>query len=53
MLKIGIAVGSEEWASWQLERKMVVGREKVEASVLRLMSDGDDEEEGERISEDA
>ncbi|XP_027102765.1 abscisate beta-glucosyltransferase-like [Coffea arabica] len=53
VLKIGIAVGSEEWASWQLERKMVVGREKVEASVLRLMSDGDDEEEGERISEDA
>ncbi|XP_073027337.1 LOW QUALITY PROTEIN: abscisate beta-glucosyltransferase-like [Primulina eburnea] len=39
VLKIGLRVGSEEWASWNMERKVVVGREKVEAAVRRLMGD--------------
>ncbi|XP_073120281.1 abscisate beta-glucosyltransferase-like [Henckelia pumila] len=44
VLKIGLSVGSEEWASWNMERKVVVGREKVEAAVRRLMGDGEVEE---------
>lgn len=41
VLRIGIKVGSEEWASWNMERKTVVGREKVEAAVKRLMGGGE------------
>ncbi|CAL5333741.1 unnamed protein product [Camellia sinensis] len=41
VLRIGIKVGSEEWASWNMERKTVVGREKVEAAVQRLMGGGE------------
>ncbi|KAL2455599.1 UDP-glycosyltransferase 73B4 [Abeliophyllum distichum] len=42
VLKIGIQVGSEEWASWNMERKTVVAKEKVEAAVVRLMGAGDE-----------
>ncbi|XAR72920.1 Abscisate beta-glucosyltransferase [Bertholletia excelsa] len=39
VLRIGVKVGSQEWASWNMERKIVVGREKVEAAVRKLMGD--------------
>lgn len=44
VLKIGVRVGSVEWASWNMERKMVVGRDKVEAAVKKLMGGGKEAE---------
>ncbi|XP_052193922.1 uncharacterized protein LOC127802249 [Diospyros lotus] len=44
VLKVGVKVGSEEWALWNEERKTVVGREKVEAAVRRLMGGGKEAE---------
>uniref|UniRef100_A0A5B7BYD4 Putative abscisate beta-glucosyltransferase n=1 Tax=Davidia involucrata TaxID=16924 RepID=A0A5B7BYD4_DAVIN len=41
VLKIGVRVGSEEWTSWNIERKTMVGRKKVEAAVERLMGGGE------------
>ncbi|KAL6964031.1 abscisate beta-glucosyltransferase [Sarracenia purpurea var. burkii] len=51
VLKIGVRVGSEEWASWNMERKTVVGREKVEAAVTRLMGGGEAAEMRRRAKE--
>ncbi|KAA8536216.1 hypothetical protein F0562_028694 [Nyssa sinensis] len=51
VLKTGVRVGSEEWASWNMERKTVVGREKVEAAVERLMGGGEATEMRRRAKE--
>lgn len=40
VLRIGIEVGNKEWASWNVERKEVIGRDKVEMAVRRLMDGG-------------
>ncbi|KAE9447156.1 hypothetical protein C3L33_20929, partial [Rhododendron williamsianum] len=40
----GVRVGSVEWASWNMDRKMVVGRDKVEAAVKKLMGGGEEAE---------
>ncbi|KAF5745607.1 abscisate beta-glucosyltransferase-like [Tripterygium wilfordii] len=42
VLKIGVNVGSIEWASWNTQPSAVVGKEKVEAAVRRLMGGGDE-----------
>ncbi|XP_050366991.1 abscisate beta-glucosyltransferase-like [Argentina anserina] len=42
LLGIGVQVGSREWASWNMERKEVIGREKVEAAVRRVVGGGDE-----------
>ncbi|KAL6209809.1 hypothetical protein ACLB2K_020748 [Fragaria x ananassa] len=42
VLGIGVQVGSKEWASWNMERKEVIGREKVEAAVRKLVGGGDE-----------
>ncbi|XP_059652913.1 abscisate beta-glucosyltransferase-like [Cornus florida] len=51
VLRIGVRVGSLEWASWNMERKEVVGREKVEAAVRRLMGGGETPEMRRRAKE--
>ncbi|XP_059447430.1 abscisate beta-glucosyltransferase-like [Corylus avellana] len=45
VLGIGVQVGSVEWMSFNVEKKALVGREKVEVAVKRLM-DGDGAEVG-------
>ena len=45
VLKIGIKVWSEEWPSRNKERKVLVGREKVEMAVKRLMSEDEEIED--------
>ena len=42
LLGIGVGVGSKEWASWNVERKEVIGREKVEAAVRRVVGGGEE-----------
>lgn len=42
ILKIGVRVGSEEWGSWNSERKVVIGRKKVEDAVRRMMNGGEE-----------
>ncbi len=37
VLGIGVRVGSVEWMSFNVEKKALVGREKVEVAVKRLM----------------
>jgi hypothetical protein len=44
VLKIGVQVGSREW-SWDEERKELVGREKVEFAVKKLMVKSEEVEE--------
>jgi abscisate beta-glucosyltransferase len=47
VLGIGVQVGSVEWMSFNVEKKALVGREKVEVAVKRLMGgDGDGAEVG-------
>jgi abscisate beta-glucosyltransferase len=48
VLKIGVQVGSREW-SWDEERKELVGREKVEFAVKKLMVKSEEVEEMRRI----
>lgn len=45
VLGIGVQVGSKEWVSWNAEREELVGREKVEAVVSRVMGGGEEAEE--------
>nr|XP_011468724.1 PREDICTED: abscisate beta-glucosyltransferase-like [Fragaria vesca subsp. vesca] len=45
VLGIGVQVGSKEWASWNMERKEVIGREKVEAAVRKVVGGGEEEVE--------
>lgn len=42
LLGIGVQVGSKEWASWNMERKELIGREKVEVAVRRVIGGGDE-----------
>ncbi|PRQ23014.1 putative hexosyltransferase [Rosa chinensis] len=42
LLGIGVQVGSKEWASWNMERKELIGREKVEDAVRRVVGGGDE-----------
>ncbi|KAK9287555.1 hypothetical protein L1049_015976 [Liquidambar formosana] len=42
VLRIGLRVGSVEWASWNSERKVSARREKVTEVVERLMGGGDE-----------
>ncbi|KAL6221190.1 hypothetical protein ACLB2K_008942 [Fragaria x ananassa] len=42
VLGIGVQVGSKEWTSWNMERKEVIGREKVEAAVRKVVGGGDE-----------
>ncbi|XP_044489301.1 abscisate beta-glucosyltransferase-like [Mangifera indica] len=42
VLKIGVKVGSLHWVSWSTEPWAAVGRDKVEASVKRLMGGGEE-----------
>ena len=42
VLGIGVQVGSKEWISFKSEKKGLVGREKVEVAVKRLMGGGDE-----------
>lgn len=44
VLRVGVQVGSREWVSWDEEWKEVVGREKVELAVRRLMAESDEVE---------
>ncbi|WCJ17672.1 UDP-glycosyltransferase 73B4 [Euphorbia peplus] len=46
VLKIGVKVGSLEWQSWNTEKKAIVGRDKVEIAIRRVMDIG---EEGEQM----
>ena len=45
VLKIGVQVGSREWWSWNSEWKDLVGREKVESAVRKLMVESEEAEE--------
>ncbi|KAG5051391.1 hypothetical protein AAZX31_02G098700 [Glycine max] len=45
VLKIGVQVGSREWLSWNSEWKDLVGREKVESAVRKLMVESEEAEE--------
>ncbi|XP_058730695.1 abscisate beta-glucosyltransferase-like [Vicia villosa] len=45
VLRIGVQVGSKEWGSWDVERKELVGREKVECAVKKLMVESEEVEE--------
>ncbi|XP_058735401.1 abscisate beta-glucosyltransferase-like [Vicia villosa] len=45
VLRIGVQVGSREWGSWDVERKELVGREKVEFAVKKLMVESEEVEE--------
>ncbi|KAK2434220.1 abscisate beta-glucosyltransferase [Trifolium repens] len=45
VLKIGVQVGSREWASFDEERKVLVGREKVELAVKKLMVKSEEADE--------
>nr|UXY92019.1 UDP-glycosyltransferase UGT21 [Glycyrrhiza glabra] len=45
VLGIGVQVGSREWASWDAERKELVGREKVELAVKKVMVESEEAEE--------
>ncbi|KAI5387035.1 abscisate beta-glucosyltransferase [Lathyrus oleraceus] len=45
VLRIGVQVGSREWGSWEEERKELVGREKVEFAVKKLMVESEEVEE--------
>nr|AQY17422.1 abscisate beta-glucosyltransferase 1 [Pisum sativum] len=45
VLRIGVQVGSREWGSWEEERKELVGREKVEFAVNKLMVESEEVEE--------
>lgn len=45
VLGIGVQVGSREWASWDEERKELVGREKVELAVKKVMVESEEAEE--------
>ncbi|XP_073226484.1 abscisate beta-glucosyltransferase-like [Cicer arietinum] len=45
VLKIGVQVGSKEWGTWDRERKELVGREKVEFAVKKLMRKSEETEE--------
>lgn len=45
VLKVGVQVGSREWLSWNEEWKEVVGREKVEFAVRKLMVESEETEE--------
>lgn len=52
VLKIGVQVGSREWVSWNAEWKELVGREKVELAVKKLMEkSGEAEEMRRRVRE--
>ncbi|KAM2928474.1 hypothetical protein COP2_035719 [Malus domestica] len=42
VLGIGVQVGSREWESWNVERKELVRREKVDAAVRRMMGGSDE-----------
>ena len=42
VLKIGVQVGSREWLSWNSEWKELVGREKVESAVKKLMVESEE-----------
>ncbi|CAI8618468.1 unnamed protein product [Vicia faba] len=57
VLRIGVQVGSREWGFCDAERKELVGREKVEFAVKKLMVESEEVEEMRRrvksISEDA
>lgn len=57
VLGIGVQVGSREWGSWDVERKELVGREKVELAVKKLMAESEETDEMRRrvksISENA
>lgn len=48
--RIGVEVGSEEWVSWDKERKVLVGREKVEIAVKKVMMKKEETEEMRRRS---
>nr|QIM59635.1 UDP-glucose:calycosin 7-O-glucosyltransferase [Astragalus mongholicus] len=45
VLGIGVQVGSREWWSWNGEWKQVVGRERVEMAVKKLMTRNEEAEE--------
>lgn len=45
VLKVGVEVGSEEWASWDDDRRAVLGREKVVAAVEKVMGKTEEAEE--------
>ncbi|XP_057420725.1 abscisate beta-glucosyltransferase-like [Lotus japonicus] len=45
VLRVGVQVGSKEWGSWEGERKEVVGREKVEVAVKKVMVKSEEVEE--------
>ncbi|KAF7810995.1 abscisate beta-glucosyltransferase-like [Senna tora] len=45
VLRVGVEVGSEEWASWDEERRVLVGREKVEEAVKKMMGKSEEREE--------
>jgi len=45
VLKIGVQVGSREWWGWNGEWKGLVGREKVEVAVRKLMEESVEAEE--------
>ncbi|XP_065872042.1 abscisate beta-glucosyltransferase-like [Euphorbia lathyris] len=45
VLKIGVKVGSLEWQSWNTQKKAIVGREKVEMAIRKVMDFGDEEGE--------
>lgn len=45
VLRVGVQVGSREWVSWNEEWKELVGREKVEFAVRKLMVENEVSEE--------
>ncbi|CAJ1939521.1 unnamed protein product [Sphenostylis stenocarpa] len=52
VLKIGVQVGSREWWMWNAEWKELVGREKVEVAVRKLMVESVEAEEMRRRVKD-
>lgn len=44
VLKVGVELGSREWASWKDERREVVGKEKVEKAVRKVMGKSEEAE---------
>ncbi|KAI4295673.1 hypothetical protein L6164_035692 [Bauhinia variegata] len=52
VLRVGVKVGNQEWASWDEKRRTVVGREKVEVALKKLMGNGEDAEDMRRRVKD-
>ncbi|KAL6995463.1 Hexosyltransferase [Sarracenia purpurea var. burkii] len=50
VLRFGVPVGNEDWKMWATEETPLIGREKIERAVRKVMSSGDEAMEMRRIA---